>query len=150
VDDPQTSLKMLNDLARRPIGMSDAQIEAVRRTVAFWGGLGGTREDAVRALNTALDRDEDTEANIRLLWTLGAHEDAYRRIETYAVRSHGINPNFLFSANAVEIRKDPRFMPVAARLGLLAYWRKTGHWPDFCTGPAREVDCQAAAAKAGV
>jgi hypothetical protein len=37
-------------------------------------------------------------------------------------------------------------MPLAARLGLLDYWRSTGRWPDFCIDPFKPVDCKAAAA----
>jgi TolB-like protein len=42
-------------------------------------------------------------------------------------------------------RADPRFMPLAARFGLVDYWTRTGHWPDFCTEPDRPYDCSAVA-----
>jgi len=60
------------------------------------------------------------------------------------------NPSFLFTPQMAALRRDPRFMPLAARIGLLDYWRSTGKWPDFCAGPHAEVDCRAAAARAGV
>jgi hypothetical protein len=60
------------------------------------------------------------------------------------------DPSFLFTPPTVAMRRDPRFMPLAARLGLVDYWRGTGKWPDFCTGPHAEIDCRAAVAKAGV
>jgi DNA-binding winged helix-turn-helix (wHTH) protein/tetratricopeptide (TPR) repeat protein len=37
---------------------------------------------------------------------------------------------------------DPRMMRVAARLGLLGYWRTSGKWPDFCFDPDLPYDCQ--------
>lgn len=41
-------------------------------------------------------------------------------------------PHSILSApSAAALRRDPRFLDVAARLGLLAYWR-TGRLPDFC------------------
>lgn len=43
-------------------------------------------------------------------------------------------------------RNDPRFMKVAARAGLVDYWRKSGKWPDFCHEPL-PYDCKAEAAK---
>ena len=43
---------------------------------------------------------------------------------------------------------SPRFMPLAARLGLVDIWRKTGLWPDYCSGPTAPYDCKAEAAKA--
>jgi tetratricopeptide (TPR) repeat protein len=43
-------------------------------------------------------------------------------------------------------RADPRFWPLVRRIGLLDYWRKSGHWPDFCAEPG--MDCRKAAAQA--
>jgi DNA-binding SARP family transcriptional activator/TolB-like protein len=43
---------------------------------------------------------------------------------------------------------SPRFMPLAARLGLVDIWRRTGLWPDFCTAPDAPYDCKARAAQA--
>jgi len=53
----------------------------------------------------------------------------------------------LFSTEAVEMRRDPRFMQLAQRLGLVDYWRSTGHWPDFCAEPGLPYDCKTVAAK---
>jgi DNA-binding winged helix-turn-helix (wHTH) protein/tetratricopeptide (TPR) repeat protein len=46
---------------------------------------------------------------------------------------------FLTSAAASALRSDPRFLPLADRVGLLDYWR-TGRLPDFCT-KAHEPVC---------
>ncbi len=43
-------------------------------------------------------------------------------------------------------RRDPRFWPLAARMGLTDYWTKSGHWPDFCAEPDLPFDCRKAAA----
>ena len=45
------------------------------------------------------------------------------------------------------MRRDPRFMPLVQRLGLVDYWRSSGHWPDFCSEPGLPYDCKAVAAK---
>jgi hypothetical protein len=29
-----------------------------------------------------------------------------------------------------ELRNDPRFVPLCARLGLVEFWLATGKWPD--------------------
>jgi tetratricopeptide (TPR) repeat protein len=42
---------------------------------------------------------------------------------------------------------SPRFMPLAARIGLVDIWRRSGLWPDFCTAPDRPYDCKAEARK---
>lgn len=51
----------------------------------------------------------------------------------------------LFSAATAPMRADPRFMPLMRDLGLLGYWRLSGHWPDFCRDPNLPYRCQAEA-----
>jgi hypothetical protein len=38
-------------------------------------------------------------------------------------------------------------MQITARAGLVAFWRKTGEWPDFCFEPGLPYDCKKEAAK---
>jgi TolB-like protein/Tfp pilus assembly protein PilF len=44
----------------------------------------------------------------------------------------------LTSAPAASLRRDPRFLQLAERTGLLAYWR-SGRLPDFCKSPPEPV-----------
>jgi hypothetical protein len=53
----------------------------------------------------------------------------------------------LFGAQTADMRRDPSFMPLMQRFGLIDYWRSTGHWPDFCSEPGLPYDCKAVAAK---
>jgi DNA-binding winged helix-turn-helix (wHTH) protein/tetratricopeptide (TPR) repeat protein len=46
-----------------------------------------------------------------------------------------------------ELHKDPRFMRVVHRIGLVDYWRSSGDWPDFCFAADLPYDCKAEAAK---
>ena len=46
----------------------------------------------------------------------------------------------LASPAAQSMRRDRRFLALAERTGLLAYWR-SGRFPDFCRGPAPEQIC---------
>ena len=46
-----------------------------------------------------------------------------------------------------ELRRDPRFMVIARRYGLVDYWTATGRWPDFCFEPDLPYDCKAEVAK---
>jgi hypothetical protein len=55
----------------------------------------------------------------------------------------------LFRPPLADLRADPRFMQVAAHLGLLDYWRRSGDWPDFCSDPALPYDCKKEAARLG-
>jgi hypothetical protein len=53
----------------------------------------------------------------------------------------------LFGPQARDVRRDPRFMPLAQRLGLVDYWRATDRWPDFCSESGLPYDCKVEAAK---
>jgi tetratricopeptide (TPR) repeat protein len=53
----------------------------------------------------------------------------------------------LFRPWLANVRRDPRFIRLAQRVGLLDYWEKSGQWPDFCAEPDMPYDCKAEAAK---
>ncbi len=57
------------------------------------------------------------------------------------------NSNILFRPALKDVRRDLRFMQVAKRIGLLKYWRTSGHWPDFCKEMDLPYDCKTEAAK---
>jgi adenylate cyclase len=73
---------------------------------------------------------------------LGLVEEAYRAAETAHLGPAGTNndmmgpdgyrTSLLFQAGMPELRNDPRFARLCARLGLVEFWIKTGKWPD-CT-----------------
>jgi hypothetical protein len=52
-----------------------------------------------------------------------------------------LQPWFLFTPVTRNLRQDPGFVGLAARMGLVKYWRETGKWPDFCTDQPRRSDC---------
>lgn len=60
--------------------------------------------------------------------------------------SHFITDTF-FRPALRKFRSDPRFMRVAARFGLIRYWRESGRWPDFCFEPGLPYDCKRLASR---
>ena len=42
----------------------------------------------------------------------------------------GYRPSLMFQAGMPELRNDPRFPRLCARLGLVEFWLATGKWPD--------------------
>ena len=71
---------------------------------------------------------------------LGLVDEAYRAAETArlgpagtsddVMGPDGYRTSLLFQASMPELRNDPRFARLCARLGLVAFWSATGKWPD--------------------
>jgi TolB-like protein len=71
---------------------------------------------------------------------LGLVEEAYRTAETAylgprgtaddSMGPDGYRTGLLFHAGMPELRNDPRFVPLCARLGLVEFWLATDKWPD--------------------
>jgi DNA-binding winged helix-turn-helix (wHTH) protein len=154
-DDPAAALKILGDAERRPAGMTPADVEAWCLLSELRSGARHKPATVARALaagwNSYGHRSPDS-ANpyIWALLDLGEQQAAVRLMESLRATPSGITPVALFSQEGAQLRRDPSFMPLAASLGLVDYWRNSGRWPDFCTGPSPEIDCKAAAARAGV
>ncbi len=89
----------------------------------------------------------DLSFSIENLSQLGLIDDAFvQAASSRGSRCRSIRP-VLFNPSTAAMRRDPRFMGVAAKLGLVDYWRATGKWPDFCSEPGLPYDCKAEAAK---
>ncbi len=71
---------------------------------------------------------------------LGLVGEAYRAAETARLGPVGTSddilgpdayrPSLMFQAGMPELRNDPRFARLCARLGLVEFWTATGKWPD--------------------
>jgi hypothetical protein len=94
------------------------------------------------------------EAAIQLMANLGDIDDAFAQTDRLftpqaLAKPQAIAPDtsFLFSPLTQPMRRDPRFIALMGRLGVLDYWRTSGHWPDFCAEPGLPYDCKMEAAK---
>lgn len=142
--DPRAALELLPRMG----DASDAQLVPYRKFIAARLDRTPAKiDEAIAAFNA--ERSEDPRARNVVLLALGNFgrvDEAYQLLE---------DPNFqpfvdrgaLFRPDFAPIRADPRFMQVAARLGLVRYWRQTGYWPDFCASEKLPYDCKAEAAK---
>ena len=101
----------------------------------------------LRGLVAAAPATNGAVANaIEMFSALGLTDDAFGVANRYKPGAAlGGDTSFLFYPLTAPLRRDPRFMQLAARLGLIDYWRANGKWPDFCADPALPYRCQAAA-----
>ena len=81
-----------------------------------------------------------------LAGNLGRVDEVYKLLADPAFRPF-VARDALFRPDFQAVRADPRFMSVAAKLGLIRYWRQSGSWPDFCTSDKLPYDCKREAAK---
>lgn len=109
-----------------------------------------TAENIDRATSQAralLTRSGDIETYSRAVASLGRVEEVYHAITTLKGQLPQDSTWVYFTPELAKVRADPRFMQIAHRLGLVAYWRSSGKWPDFCFEPDLPYDCEVEATK---
>jgi DNA-binding winged helix-turn-helix (wHTH) protein/tetratricopeptide (TPR) repeat protein len=111
-----------------------------------------TQANIERAFNAVWRRGTTSSKAIndlaQLLAQFGREDEAYELIMGWRRTDQaGAMTGMLFRPTMRKFRSHPRFMRVAAHLGLLAHWQNSGKWPDFCFEPDLAYDCKAEAAK---
>jgi hypothetical protein len=142
--DARAALKLLP----RITDASDAEMAPYRKLIA------ARLDPAPANVDQALDALKDQAShdprgrNIVLLAlaNFGRVNEVYGLLEDPTFQPL-IESDVLFRPDFAAVRADPRFMQVAARLGLIRYWRITGYWPDFCAEEQLKYDCRKEAAK---
>jgi DNA-binding winged helix-turn-helix (wHTH) protein len=79
---------------------------------------------------------------------LGAHDQAFAVASLVKYAQVSNDYRMLFAPAAAPMRRDRRFMNLAARLGLAQYWLGSGQWPEFCAEQTLPYDCKAEATRA--
>ena len=84
---------------------------------------------------------------VQILAEFGREDQAYAFIA--ALRRNELAESFdaFFRPPFRKFLRNPRFMRLARDYGRVAYWQKSGKWPDFCYEPDMPYDCKAEAAK---
>lgn len=97
---------------------------------------------AIREIREAADQKKiSREIGIMMMAGLGKAGEAIETANLALAHHQQLRPWFLFAPVTRNIRQDPGFVSLAARFGLIRYWRETGRWPDFCTDPAARREC---------
>jgi DNA-binding winged helix-turn-helix (wHTH) protein/tetratricopeptide (TPR) repeat protein len=120
--------------------MSDAKVDCAMAFARTMVGSNGTRRGLPSTCETA-----PIEWRMQMLTMLGDVDGAFALAPHGPGEMSGVAD--LFDPSMAAFRADPRFMRLAQDIGLVEYWRKSGHWPDFCAEPSRPYDCQAEANK---
>jgi class 3 adenylate cyclase/TolB-like protein len=143
---------LLDDRQPRPKSFSDLDIQVLRTTFAAQKSrTPAAIAEAKRQLLTAPPHvPEQLQARFMALADLGLADDAFRLADRWsqAPLTAFNAPHYLFDPGGAALRRDRRFIALAAKLGLVDYWRATGRWPDFCARPDLPYDCKVEAAKA--
>ena len=96
---------------------------------------------AIRGIREAADRNRiSRETEVMMLAGLGETRLAIEAANL-ALDRQQLEPWFLFTPVTRNVRQDPGLVRLAARMGLIKYWRETRKWPDFCTNRARQSEC---------
>jgi DNA-binding winged helix-turn-helix (wHTH) protein/tetratricopeptide (TPR) repeat protein len=143
IGDPERALALLADTVDKRPNFEPPEIER-------WRDLALARKShdpaQVRALvrgtlaNFAAGRIYPADAMLDLE-NLGSVDQVFA-VAAQAKPTDPLDPEILFRSFADGVRRDPRFMPLAAKLGLADYWRSSGKWPDFCSEPQNAYDCR--------
>ena len=142
--DARAALELLPRIA----DSSDADMAPYRKVIAARLDPAPAKvDDALTALNGQSSSNPAVRNNLLLaLGNFGRVGEVYQLLEDPAFQPF-VRRDALFRPDFAAVRADPRFMQIAARLGLVRYWRQTGYWPDFCTSEQLRYDCKAEAAK---
>lgn len=142
--DPRVAMQLLPKITN----LTDAEMLPLRKLIA--ARLDPTPAKVEDALATfrAGTLSSPPSHNILLLalGTFGKTEEAYQLLDDPKFQPF-VSTDILFRPEFAPVRADPRFMPLAARLGLVRYWRRSGNWPDFCVTEQLPYDCKKEAAK---
>jgi DNA-binding winged helix-turn-helix (wHTH) protein/TolB-like protein len=152
--DPGAALAILDDPDARP-PLSDIYLEADRR-LAETRKSGSPTEAKVFAgwlRGEADSGDIEPQFAIPLLARFGNVDDAFRI--AFAAPSEigddAPDPEFLWEPDSANLRRDARFVALAAKFHVADFWRMTGMWPDFCSTRSWPYACRTmvATARAG-
>ena len=153
VGDPTRALQMLQqdqDLARNlqsKTSMPQPGIEPFLR--ARINPIPANIDKAIEVNRKQLSSDPSAFGPILIaLAIFGRIDDGYSIFSnSEALKILPLASGLLFRFYFKKFRQDARFMPLAARIGLIRFWSETGKWPDFCFEPDLPYDCKAEAAK---
>jgi hypothetical protein len=138
----------LNNPDARP-QTTDITLEAYRRLAEARLSRSGAQ---TRAFLEWLKREVaagqlDIDFAAPLLAGLGDADGAFQMAFAYRGDPIKIDPAFLWQPESLPLRRDPRFIALAAKFHVAEFWKTTGLWPDFCSTPSWPYNCRTEVAR---
>jgi hypothetical protein len=142
--DPKAALAIVNDPAARPRKVRDVTLAAYRhlaearktnnpaQTRAFIAWLKRGVESGQLGVEFAAPR----------LAEFGDLDGAFQMAFAAPPDVIDVDPEFLREPETLALRRDPRFIALAAKFGIADFWRTTGLWPDFCADGRWPYSCK--------
>jgi class 3 adenylate cyclase/TolB-like protein len=150
------ALRLLDEA---PSGFSTAEIQCWRRVAT---GLATNANRARREVARAAQACWPPEDRYVVLASIGEVDDAFADVERLLAECPDANTvlavggatralprclidfswRTMFYPMTASMRRDPRFMPLMRRAGLLQYWLETDRWPEFCEEASLPYDCR--------
>lgn len=140
---PAEALALLRDPTQPP-AFSSQEADALEAFLqARASGAGADADGALAKLRNVVEQGGLNRSYlVKAMVALGRLDEAFAAATPVASE---LGPRWLFDPGMEAVQRDPRFWPLAARIGLIRYWHMRGAWPDFCSEAG--VDCAAQAAR---
>lgn len=142
---PDRALAILQDPDERPQKVRDVTLEAYRR-------LAETRKSgqpAARRAYVGWLRAKTVSGQLGVdfaaphMAEFGDVDGAFKLAFAAPPDVINIDPEFLWEPESLALRRDPRFIALAAKFHVADFWRETKLWPDFCSTEGWPYDCKA-------
>lgn len=140
-EQPSEALATFNSMdAQAPAGRDENQIwrSFVKAKAAHSERL---MAETTLQIREAADQEKISRENeILMLAALGETRQALEAANS-TLNQQRFESWVLFAPVTRNLRQNPGFVDLAARMGLIEYWRETGKRPDFCTSPPTRSEC---------
>jgi DNA-binding winged helix-turn-helix (wHTH) protein/TolB-like protein len=147
--DPKAALAIVNDPAARPRKVRDVTLAAYRHLAEARNANNPAQTRAFIAwLKTGVESGQlGVEFAAPRLVEFGDLDGAFQMAFAAPPDVIDVDPEFLWEPETLALRRDPRFIALAAKFGIADFWRTTGLWPDFCADGRWPYSCKAEEAR---
>ena len=147
--DPGTALSQLRKAGANEVGQAAFDDSWTKFLLARMNPSPAAVEAALQSFRDRYKRNPaDISGYLQALGTFGRTAEVFQvTSNSAALAALQRATDILFRPHMRSLQFDPRFIGLADRLGLLAFWRTSGHWPDFCSDPLLPYDCKKVAAQ---